>query len=146
MPNKFPLPGEAGSIVRETQTWLKKTFPSEEARFSMRFDVKAWVKHDLKKLVQVYRQSGATVVLQTYHWLKNRQYADQVNPAIREVAKEDHVLLLDTEILFPKPDSPAFQSYYSQEYGPIDSHPSEKGHEAIAKYVTDFLQENKLLP
>lgn len=143
---KQPVRDAAAKVRREYS--LK--YPDEAHRFT---ELNAnllseWIVYDLGRLNREITSSGALSVFQTYHWIRNMEEGENVNRAIRKFSKKEKVALLDTNQVFRKElaQSGDVESFFTQQFGPNDSHPSEKGHRLIARIIYDYLNDNALIP
>lgn len=147
--DEFQPPG-----VRKAATELRKWYIGNHPQESYRFinlqsdELGRWVTTDLKIIARMIRDKNTIPVLQTYHWLWNQRYAPVINESARTAAHELGIPLIETEPVFRKEidatgDRPSF---YTQMYSAYDTHPSEKGHQVIARIIYDELNRQGLLP
>jgi len=107
-----------------------------------------WIEFDLKKIADKSKDSGATIVFQNYHWLRNKAEGFEVNQVIERSALKFRVPFIDISTQFKSTvqNSGDIESYFTQVFGQNDSHPSEKGHRLIAYLLYSEMVRQKILP
>jgi len=121
------------SVVLNDENFKKVFFTNKLER--------AWIVHDLDKIVKTIKDSGAKVVIQTYPpYRKNiERFADDVirkwwsNRKDKSDIEFMDVGLMLNEKFDEKNDG---DKYFSQEYGPSDNHQSTLGNIEIATLMT----------
>jgi hypothetical protein len=116
--------------------------------------IRDWIDSDLKSIIDLLESHGITVVFMTYPPIptpaqdKESSLSAQVADAeIRKVAAESKVRFFDTytlvrQRLLEKADPKAF---FSNEYGPTDTHLNASGYSIVASLLFDYLEKEKLI-
>lgn len=141
---------EVRRIANQSLEDLKRRFPTEPYDYARAdFDeLGAWIRWDLKGLVQLARKAGAKVVLQTYHFHGHRpqQKSDQLLARIiGRTASEEKTSFLETHPAFMREVS-AFPGKASEFFVDDWLHPTPRGHRMIARIIYDHLEQKNLLP
>lgn len=108
-----------------------------------------WIRWDTIRIIQKMKELGVPLVVQNYHWIRDRAEAPTVNEANESAAIDQGAFFLDTHSSFMnaiKSDTADVESFFIQTYGIRDSHPSEKGHRVIAYIIYKYMVSKKLLP
>ncbi len=87
---------------------------------------------NIEKMLYITKKAGITPILITYH-------SARINEIIKQIAKKDHILLIDNEKIFSKF---SFDDYVMKQ---DNWHPNEKGYQLIAENVFKFLIEKKII-
>jgi len=111
-----------------------------EAEFSR---VQRWALSDLRRIVELARDSGAKVVVQTYPLYRKSGLERWPDPLLRSVAKEEGVALSDTSIFFREflkgKDREEF--YFKAGRAFQDDHLNAKGNALVARLMVEKLRE-----
>lgn len=140
---------KAKDLIKEIMVKISKRFPNEpNLNLLTKNDVNNWIQWDIEKILKKVKFNNSKLVLQNYHWLR---FNDEFSPnsAIKKIATETATPFIDTYTPFVKElnlSKKEIGDFYTPFYGPIDSHPSELGHQLIARIIYDYLNENELLP
>lgn len=107
-----------------------------------------WVAEDLRKTVELVRDHGASIVLQTYPRYRQSRRERWVDFLVREAAKEHKAPLSDTSSafggIFAKEASE--QYYFKENRSVQDDHLNIKGNRLVAELMLEALEKNRLLP
>ena len=147
--SRISTPEQKKSAHEILENFTKK-YPSEAHLFIVNNwdQVNEWIAADLNKIALKSRAAGSNVVIQNYHWLRNKPEESAVNQAILKASIDYGISFIDMNSYFKEvvQQRGNADSFFVQEFGPNDSHPSEKGHRIIAYKIYKSLVEQKLLP
>ena len=124
-------------------------FPQEVGRYNdlSPTDLQKWITDDTQKIIQKLKENHIKVLVQNYHWIRDRKEASYLYAAAQAAAENEKVPFLDTHSGFLKTIGDKNQNlFFNINFGPNDSHPSELGHLIIARLIYESLQKNQLLP
>lgn len=140
-------------LAREIIQNFPLRFPAEKYFFDQEQSEKQtlfnWIRWGTIETIQKMKNYDVPLVVQNYHWIRERVEADTVNEAIESAAQDQKSLFLDTHSGFMKmieSEPNNVESFFISKYGFKDSHPSEKGHRVIAYLIYKYMVEKKLLP
>lgn len=98
--------------------------------------IKKWIKHDLKKIIEICRRRGAKVILQNY------PISTKVNFLLKQIAEEEKVVFVNNYITFER----LFRSKKRDKYISSDgAHCNANGYRIIAQKLYNKIIKKNLL-
>ena len=125
-------------------------FPELEKTFAFDTDASqtfAWIQHDLSRIAETCRESGAAVYLLTYplHYAESnwRRGDELANRVIRATAETDAIGLCDLAATFPDGGEEMRALFEPENVG---NHPNERGYGVMALQVAQYLGDGGHVP
>lgn len=139
-------------LTEKIDEFIKKfseTYPTEAHRTAIRNkeDLKRWIYFDNSKIIKQVRARNIPIVLQTYP--PERVHPEMVvNQTILEISKDLNVPLSNTYKFFKEEVFTKYEreKFYSNQFGPDDSHLNATGYYVLAKLLYADLVKFGLLP
>jgi lysophospholipase L1-like esterase len=106
---------------------------------------RAWIRSDYMELIRICQANDIKLVLMTYPPFPSATYEElyrPVNELIREIARENKILLVDNDKRFESLGDKKKEYYHSPG---VDDHPTEKGYGLMASYICNAIVDAGLI-